>query len=60
MTVPLQRYPDVDMPFERVHMVLVGPKEHSEREYEYSLVLIDVLTRYLIAELINTYNYISS
>ena len=38
------------MPSERVHMDLIGLIGNSERGYKYCLVLIDVLTRYLIAE----------
>ena len=51
---PLRSYPDVDMPFERVYMDLIGPIGNSEKKYKYCLVLIDVLTRYLIAEPIKT------
>ena len=34
------------MPFERVHMDLIGPIGNSEKGYKYCLVLINVLTRY--------------
>ena len=51
---PLKSYPDVHMPFERVYMDLIGPIGNSEKGYKYCLVLIDVLTRYLIAEPIKT------
>ena len=47
---PLRSYPDVHMPFECVHMDLIGPIGNSVKGYKYCLVLIDVLTRYLIAE----------
>ena len=46
---PLRRYPDVEMPFERVHMDLIGPMGHSQNGYKYCMVVIDTLTRYLIA-----------
>ena len=51
---PLQRYPDIEMPFERVHIDLIGPMGHSERNYKYCMVVIDVLTRFLIAEPLKT------
>ena len=53
-SAPLRSYPDVNMPFERVHMNLIGPIGNSEKGYKYCLVLIDMLTRYLIAEPIKT------
>ena len=37
-----------------VHMGFIGLIGNSERGYNYCLVLIDVLTRYLIAEQIKT------
>ena len=51
---PLRSYPDVHMPFERVHMDLIGPIGNLEKGCKYCLVMIDVLTRYLIAEPIKT------
>ena len=51
---PLRRYPDVEMPFERVHLDIIGPMGNSERGFKYVLVAIDVLTRYLIAEPLRT------
>ena len=46
---PLQRYPDVDHPFQRVHMDLMGPLNCSTSGFKYILTVIDALTRYLIA-----------
>lgn len=45
---PLRHYPDVTVPFERIHMDLVGPMGVSDNGYKYVLTIIDVLTRYLI------------
>ena len=47
---PLRRYPDVQMPFERVHLDLIGPMGESEKGFRYVLVVIDVMTRFCIAE----------
>ena len=47
---PLRRYPDVERPFQRIHMDLIGPMGKSDNGYMYCLVVIDVLTRYLVAE----------
>ena len=51
---PLRRYPDVGMPFERVHVDLIGPMGNSIEGNNYCLVLVDVLTRYLVAEPLKT------
>ena len=51
---PLRRYPDVERPFQRIHMDIIGPLGKSERGYMYCLVIIDVLTRYLVAEPLRT------
>ena len=51
---PLKRYPDVEMPFHRIHIDIIGPMGDSERIYKYCLVVINVLTRYLIAEKLKT------
>ena len=54
LPAPLRSYSDVNMQFEHVHMNLIGLIGNSEKGYKYCLVLIDVLTRYLIAEPIKT------
>ena len=51
---PLRRYPDVYMPFERVHMDIIGPMGKSDNGFKYCFVMIDVLTRYLICEPLKT------
>ena len=53
---PLQRYPDVAMPFERVHLDLVGPMGESDNNFKYLFVMIDVLTRFVIAEPLKSKN----
>ena len=52
LPAPLRSYPDESISFECVHMNLIGLIGNFERGYKHCLVLIDVLTRYLIAELI--------
>ena len=45
---PLQSYPKVGSPFERVHMDLVGPLSVSHDGNKYVLTVIDVMSRFLI------------
>lgn len=47
--VPLLKYPDVSVPFERVHMDLIGPLNSSSDGNKYVVCVVDVLTRYVIA-----------
>ena len=45
---PLQVYPDVSRPFERVHVDLIGPLDVTHEGNRYILTIIDALTRYVI------------
>ena len=45
---PFQTYPDVHLPWQRVHMDLIGPFNVSESKNKYILTIIDALTRYVI------------
>ncbi len=46
---PLIPLPIIEMPFERIGMVLVGPLPKSARGHEHILVIVDYATRYLEA-----------
>ena len=44
---PLQKYPDVSRPFQRIHLDLIGPiQPTTENGNKYILSIIDVFTRY--------------
>ncbi len=43
---PLRPLPLVEVPFERIHMDLIGPLERSACGHHFALVLVDYATRY--------------
>ena len=49
LRVPIQKFPEVTCPWERVHADLIGPVEESEEGHKFVLTVIDVFTRYGIA-----------
>lgn len=51
---PLRSYPDVEMPFQRIHMDIVGPVANSDNNYKYCLSIIDVITRFIVLEPLKT------
>ena len=48
LPAPLQRYPEVSAPLERIHIDLVGPLTVTEEGYKYIFTAIDVMSRFAI------------
>ena len=47
---PIKRYPDVYLPWMRIHVDLIGPLNVTENHNKYILTVIDALSRYVLTE----------